>query len=111
MVPVKAYFWEGPATRFVHIATVNVPDTELSTTGILRYAVRALTNDKGKWSLPQWVHDQRNWDWSEDIELKIPYKEFQGQLIGHRSITLGDRLELGEKIFEIQSSGFVVVNP
>ena len=100
----------GEIEWFDHVANVQAPehyDAERS----MEYAFRRLQNLEGSWSMGPSIEYAgemvKNGDYSAFIDVLKPlHRGHDGQLWGHRSVSMYDRMIVDGKIYEVDCIGF-----
>jgi len=85
------------------VAFIDVDDN-MSTDDALDYAFFRTQNLQGSWSRPN------NPDWSEDVTVmaELPVSKKTGEVMGLRSTSVGDRIIVGNSVFEVDDEGFTL---
>lgn len=101
----------GAIEHYDHVANVDAPE-HYHTERALEYAFRRLQNIDDSWSLGPTVEFEPgavfyNADYDPNVTVVKPLpKSPLGREYGHRSCSIGDRMLIADKIFEVDSFGF-----
>lgn len=96
--------------RYEHVADVDAPD-HYDNDRALEYAFRRCQNLDGSWSMGELVSFDGclydNPDYDPNVEVIAPLVVgADGRDIGHRSCSVGDRMIIGDRTFEVADFGF-----
>ena len=72
----------------------------------IEYAYLRTQNIHGSWSRCERIGDEVNPDFSEDVEVIKPLQTYDGQVMGHRSMMVGDRVIFDGCWYECAAFGF-----
>ena len=105
---IHSAFEDTPRT----VAFVNVGDRE--GTEALEYAYMRTNNIQGSWSKGPTIKwegkEMPNEDYSEDVTVmaELPVSKKTGEVMGLRSTSVGDRIIVGNSVFEVDDEGFTL---
>ena len=82
------------------VATVTIPKKLLNNIDLcLEYAFRNTQNVFGSWSKENVEGKDENWDWNDDVEVKVPlHIDDEGKEWGLRSTSVGDEMVVKIKV-------------
>jgi len=86
------------------VASVTIPEELLNNPDhCLEYAYANTQNVFGSWSKENVEGQDENWDWNDDVEVKVPlHKDSGGKEWGLRSTSVGDEMVIKIK-FDVNS--------
>lgn len=96
--------------HYEHVADVDAPD-HYDIDRALEYAFRRCQNLDGSWSMGWFVSIDgalyENPDFDPNVTVVAPLSVgLGGRAIGHRSCSVGDRMVIGDRTFEVADFGF-----
>lgn len=82
------------------VATVTIPEELLNNSDhCLEYAYANTQNVFGSWSKEHVEGQDENWDWNDDVEVKVPlHVDDEGKEWGLRSTSVGDEMVIKIKV-------------
>lgn len=89
------------------VATVTLESNRFDDTDeALEHVYSMIQNCSGSWSRGQMVMGIENTDYNPAIKLEKPLTVYNGHEYGHRSMMVGDRIVLEDRMYEVNPRGF-----